>query len=81
MRLVHVAEERFPWRRSHGEGWTRLGAEITCPGTKLLGSPCAANWARWNDYARQPYVTKQLSLLSLDTVRRVEMFAKQIDNE
>lgn len=80
MRVVHVAEERFPWRRSHGEGWMRLGAEITCP-TKLLGSPCAANRARWNDYTRQPYVTKQLNMLSLGTVRRVKMFAKQIDNE
>lgn len=80
MRVVHVAE-RFPWRRSHGEGWTRLRAEITFPGTKLLGSPGAANCARWNDYARQPYDTKHLSMLSLGTVRRVKMFAKQIDNE
>lgn len=29
--VVHVAKERFPWRRSHGEGWKRLGAEITFP--------------------------------------------------
>lgn len=46
---MHVVKERFPWRRSHGEGWKRLGAEITSPGTRVLGSP------RWNDYARQPY--------------------------
>lgn len=62
MRVVHVAEERFPWRRSHGEGWKRLGAEITSPGTRVLGSSGAANCARWNDYARQPYKATMLSL-------------------
>lgn len=29
LRIVHVAKARFPWRTSHGEGWKRLGAEIT----------------------------------------------------
>lgn len=51
MRVVHVAKERFPWRRSHGEGWKRLGAEIP----SSTGSSGAANCARGNDYARQPY--------------------------
>lgn len=55
MRIVHVAKERFPWHRSHGEGWKRLGAEITSAGTRVLGSSGAANCARCNDYARQPY--------------------------
>lgn len=45
MRIVHVAKERFPWRRSHGEGWKRLGAEITSLGTRVLGYPGAANCA------------------------------------
>lgn len=42
---MHVAKKRFPWDRSHGEGWKRLGAEITSPGTRVLGSPAAANCA------------------------------------
>lgn len=45
MRIVRVAKERFPWRRSHGEGWKRLGAEITSLGTRVLGYPGAANCA------------------------------------
>lgn len=71
MRVVHVAKERFPWRRSHGEGWKRLGAEIPSP-TRVLGSSGAANRARGNDYARQPYKA---------TMGTVKMFVKQIDNE
>lgn len=59
---MHVAKERFPWHRSHGEGWKRLGAEITSPGTRVLGSPAAANCAPRGGMITRDSLTKQVSL-------------------